>query len=79
MTPDESTQLALLVQEVRALRQAVEKNNEDHETRIRLLESGASELKSKIVALQERLTLWQIFQVIFTTTIGSIAAFLRRP
>jgi len=66
-TESYDTQLALILFQLKSLTDAVEKQNEDHEARIRLLEGTVGRLS-------ERLTIWQIGQSLWTTVASVIAA-----
>ena len=66
-----ATQLALLVQKVDALTTQVTRLADDHESRIRLIETS-------ITKLGERITLFQGVQIIFATIAAAIAAIIGR-
>lgn len=75
----QAIQIALMAQEIRTLTNAIndmsnrlQRVTDDHEDRLRLVES-------QLGKLQERLTTWQIFQVVFTSAVGGVAAFFKRP
>lgn len=86
----QATQIALLIQKVDTLTDSnrddfngiraqistleanLRKPLDDHETRLRLVES-------QLGKLQERLTTWQIFQVVFTSAAAGVSAFFKRP
>lgn len=72
-------QIALMAQEIRTLTNAIndmsnrlQRVTDDHEDRLR-------EIESQVATLKERLTVWQIFQVVFTSAVGGVAAFFKRP
>ena len=78
MTAEENTQLALLFQEVRTLRESVDRNNElqqkaldDQDTRLRSVEAA-------IISLKERLTLWQAGQAVYATAVGVLVAVFKK-
>lgn len=75
----QTIQIALMAQDIRTLTLAVnemsnriQRITDDHEDRIR-------EIESQVATLKERLTVWQIFQVVFTSAVGGVAAFFKRP
>lgn len=74
----QTIQIALMAQEIRTLTDAInamsnrlQRITDDHEDRLRVVES-------QLGKLQERLTVWQIFQVVFTSAVGGVAAFFKR-
>lgn len=75
----QAIQIALMAQEIRTLTNAIndmsnrlQRVTDDHEDRLR-------EIESQVATLKERLTVWQIFQVVFTSAVGGVAAFFKRP
>lgn len=75
---DPSTQLALLVQEVRGLASATQSNHaeiksilQDHETRIRFVEG-------KVTEISARQTMLTMIQSAFTTIAATVAALVGR-
>lgn len=75
----QTIQIALMAQDIRTLTLAVnemsnriQRITDDHEDRIR-------EIEAQVATLKERLTVWQIFQVVFTSAVGGVAAFFKRP
>ena len=77
-TDDLHTELALLRQATQGLNETIQRlekvisdKQEDHETRLRVIEKQQAQLA-------ERLTLWQLGQMAFTTTIGAMVAFIKR-
>jgi uncharacterized coiled-coil protein SlyX len=55
--------------DIKDLRADIRKTLDDHDIRIRKVETDQ-------IKLSERLTLWQVGQAIFTTSIGSLASLL---
>ena len=75
---DFNTEMALLTQEVKILNGTLLATNmelrrlvQDHEDRIRDLEKSQTQLT-------ERLTLWQLGQVAFTSLVGGVVALIKR-
>ena len=75
---DSDVQLAIILQRLEALTDITRVGLDDlrrimadHETRLRELETSATQLR-------ERMTLWQMGQAAFTTIAASIAALLGR-
>ena len=75
----QTVQIALMAQEIHTLTNTINSMRDDlrliiddHEARLRIIEPQLSKL-------QDRLTTWQIFTVIFTSAVGGVSAFFKRP
>ena len=72
------TQLALLNEQFSSLKATVERSVDDHETRIRRLESDGGNLSKDIATIRERMTIFNLMQGSLTAVAASLAYWLKK-
>ena len=70
------TQLVLLNEQVSSLKKVVERSIDDHEARIRGLESGQGVIQKDIATIRERMTVFNLIQSTLTAIASAIAYFM---
>jgi len=73
-----STQLALLAERMGSLQKTVEKSVNDHEDRIRALETSHGEMKRDIATIRERMTVFNMLQSGFAALAASFSYWLSK-
>ena len=72
------TQLALLNEQFASLKKTVERSIDDHEGRIRTLESGLGLVARDIATTRERMTVFNLMQGTLTAIASSVTSWLAR-